>query len=260
MEEQIAGFPLRAYDPFVKPRPLPWLVDTLVQRGKIGALLGEEKSGKSRLLAWLIACLYAGRTPFGLSIFTALLPRRILYLAGEETLEDIAPRIAGYMGLLGAEASQCLPIDVLECTGLGLQQPYQRTVIEQAVVDRGYEWIVLEPMARLHDGEENSNDAMRPLHNWLRHLSNRYGTTVTLVHHTGKLGEYSDKTRIATWARGASDLATLLDTAVAVEPVAVRPDKVRTVKLHRLGRFRPVEPLTVMDWTDPPQGRGWLLG
>lgn len=245
MSQLDTQFPDIAYDPTILPRPKPWLIESLWMRGKVAALLGAEKSGKSRLLTWLIASLISSREPLGLPITTEP-PKRILYLAGEELVEDMVPRFRCYLNLLGANPDAMLPITFKECTALGLEQPHRRWELEQKLVEGGYDWVVLEPMARLHAAAENENDAMRPIHNWLRHISNSHGMTVTLVHHTGKLNEYSDRNRIATWARGASDLATLVDSAAFLEEEGRRTGW-RKLKLLRAGRFPPVDPMSIID-------------
>ena len=42
-------------NPNAIPPPVPWVVEGLWLRGKITAVLGPEKTGKSRFICWIIA-------------------------------------------------------------------------------------------------------------------------------------------------------------------------------------------------------------
>lgn len=230
-------------------------------RGRIGAILGAEKSGKSRLLCWLLACLYAPASPWGLRVDYNQMPKRILYLAGEEMYEDVVMRLEDYLKALGAKANHAaLPISFKEAAGLGLEKEDRRRELFDEMQAEGFDWLICEPMARLHDGKENNNDDMRPMHNFFRAISNRYGVTVTVVHHTGKPNEGFDENRIASWARGASDFATLVDTAMFVKEKG-RGEGWRTLSVARAGRFPPLGPLELTDLKDPCEGgTGFVKG
>ena len=81
-------YPIVKYDPDMKPNPTRWLVDEFWQMGKINGMAGFEKSGKSRLMNWLLVGMSAGNV-LGL----AAEPKKILYLCGEETVSTVNDRI-----------------------------------------------------------------------------------------------------------------------------------------------------------------------
>lgn len=253
-------FPILPYDPDIAHEPLEWWVESVWLRGKINAVLGAEKSGKSRLMAWLLAASFTGADArIGLEITQATAPHRLLYLAGEETRATVIDRFRDYVKWFGGDPGRVLPIDFIEASGMRLDLPDQRRWLEQKIREEEYDALFLEPLRRVHGGDEDSNTEMAPLHNDLRRWSNSLGTTVVICHHTGKLREDADYNRIATWSRGNTDLVTLVDAAVFVQETSRKRGE-RTVKLLRAGRFPPYDALMLEDRGDPTHGgTGWRL-
>jgi RecA-family ATPase len=102
--------------------------------------------------------------------------------------------------------------------------------------------LVIDPMRNVHGADENDSNAMSPMFNDFRRWTNVYGITIVLLHHTPKLNEDADMNRIASWFRGSTALAAILDTAQYVN----RFSKTQ-IKVLRQGRFPPLDPLTISD-------------
>jgi len=218
--------------------------------GKINGIFGPEKSGKSRVICWMMAGLYSNDEPkLGFRRDTA--PEKWLYLAGEETIEDVTARIASYIDFMGGGGPP--PIHFINAAGMRLDQQRKRLELEKYLVTHNYDGLVIEPLRRVHSGDEDNNTAMAPVMNDLRRWSNAFGITTLLCHHTGKLNEFADVNRIATWSRGATDIAAILDCAMFVEERARVPGK-RIMRLLRAGRFPPVAPCYLDDHGDPSEG------
>ena len=69
--------------------PLRWIVKDIWQAGKINGMAGFEKSGKSRLLSWLLVGMFKGEA-LGYHAF----PQKVLYLCGEEQIADFKACVA----------------------------------------------------------------------------------------------------------------------------------------------------------------------
>ncbi len=248
-------FPLIEYDPDIKVDPIPWLVEGAIMGGKINAIFGMEKSGKSRLLCWLLASILTDYERPILSNIGKNAPKRWLYLAGEETAGTVIHRLRDYTSFMDGDGAigHILPITFIEASGMGLDQKYRRSQLERTIESGEFDGLILEPLRRVHDGDENSNTEMAALHNDLRRWSNSKGMTIILVHHTGKLHEFADMNRIATWSRGCTDLAAIIDVGVFIEE-KVRQKNLRSLRLLRAGRFPPLEPLPILDLRDPCEG------
>lgn len=232
-------FPIVAFDPNMRTVKVEWTIEGIWQEGKINGMLGPEKSGKSRLMAWLLAGLMTGKKPLGLMTRP---PERLLYLAGEETIEDVTARLLLYARMQGAD-SDMLSIDFISAAGMRLETAQYRDWLAAKLPH--YDMVVIDPIRRVHGGDEDSNTEMSAFHNSLRQWSNNLGLTFVLVHHTGKLNEEANLDRIATWARGNTDFAAIVDTATFVNRISGSD-----IRLLRAGRFPPLEPLRIKDGSD----------
>lgn len=237
-------YPTKAFSLDVQVREIPWYVRELWQKGKINVMFGPEKSGKSRLLNWVLVNSFLHPNVLDMGIDWA--PSRVLYLAAEELAEDVNARMLRYIGLAGAVPRKTLlPIDFVAASGMRLEFEQQRKWLEQKILDGGYDLVVIDPLRRVHGADENDNTQMSKIFNEFRRWTNSHGITLILLHHTGKLSEDANYDRIATWSRGASDLAAILDTAQFVDRLSAKE-----VKLVRAGRFRPVKPMVLLDGQD----------
>lgn len=237
-------FPIAKFTNNVIVRPVPWVIEDFWQLSKINVMFGAEKAGKSRLLNWLLAGMSPGAKVLGMRVEN--MPKKILYLAGEEQVEEVNGRLLKYAGFNGEEQSEVsMPIEFMPASGMRLELPQQRLWLENLLVSEGFDMIIADPLRRIHGADENDNTAMSHIFNDFRRWTNRLGVTMVLLHHTGKLNDDADYNRIATWGRGATDLAAILDTAQFVQ--RVRP---REVRVMRAGRFRPVDPLLLDDGFD----------
>lgn len=237
-------YPTKPFSVDVKVHEVPWFVREMWQWGKINVMFGPEKSGKSRLLNWVLVNSFLHPSVLDMGIDHK--PNRVLYLAAEELAEDVNARMLRYLALAGAiPRKTLLPIDFLAASGMRLEFEQQRKWLEAKILDGGYDVVVIDPLRRVHGADENDNTQMSRIFNEFRRWTNSYGITLILLHHTGKLSEDANYDRIATWSRGASDLAAILDTAQFVDRLSSKE-----VKLVRAGRFRPVKPLILLDGQD----------
>lgn len=241
-------FPIRPYRPDSQLPPTHWWLKPWLMAGKINFVFGPEKSGKSRLLAWLLASWFVKKSTLPAELYEG--PKRIMYLAGEELPEEVEARLRQYIKLLGGDPATPLPIVFISASGMRLELPHYRHWLESKMHQHECDCLLIDPLRRVHQGDENSNNDMALLSNELRRWTNNNGWTAVIVHHTGKLNEFADPNRIATWSRGCTDLATVLDLAVFITPVGNPGANGRSLRVLRAGRFRPVPPLLITDLTD----------
>lgn len=214
------------------------------QKGKINVMFGPEKAGKSRLLCWILVNLFLAEHVIGLPIVSR--PRKILYLAGEEVIDEINERMLRYQAFASEGVTgQKLPIDFMSAAGLRLEQEPYRNWLERKLLDGGYDMMVADPLRRIHSADENDNSVMSRIFNDFSRWRNTHGITQVLLHHTGKLSDDADLSRIATWSRGATDLPAILDTGQLVQRVASNK-----VTVMRQGRFPPLPTLHLTDGLD----------
>lgn len=238
-----ALYPLVKYDPLMKAARVDWLIDGLWQSGKINAVAGAEKSGKSRLIGWFLVGMSRSDV-LGLSVPPTLEPIKTLYLCGEETVTTVNSRITKYAELQGV-APAMFDIHFIEAAAMRLDLRQQRDWLREKMLDEDFKMLVADPLRRLHAADENDSTQMSAIYNDVRKWSNRDGLSIVLVHHTPKIGEDTDMTRIASWFRGSTDTAAILDTAQYVDRIG--KDGIRML---RAGRFPPLPPLAIHDLGD----------
>lgn len=236
MHDFKALYPLVKYDPDMTVTPVRWLVDGLWQLGKVNGMAGFEKSGKSRLMNWLLVGMSKGDV-LGLPA----MPQKVLYLCGEETISHCNQRLTRYAELQGIPRTM-FDINFIEAAAMRLDLKPQRKDLIEMILDSDSEMLVIDPWRRVHGADENDSSAMAPMYNDLRKWSNKYNLTIVILHHTPKISEDTDMTRIASWFRGSTDLPAILDTAQYVD----RLNKKR-IQVLRQGRFPPLDPLKVED-------------
>ena len=245
------------YDPAMKPKPLEWFINNLwLGPGKITATFAPEKAGKSRIACWRIAAMYSGIERCLGELVMPNAPKKIIYLAGEETIVDITGRLKKYLGIMGVKEPESfvLPIEWINASGMRLDSPgthygERRWFEKEIIADPEVGMVFIDPLRRVHGGDENDNTRMAPMHNAFRAWTNNYGKSLEIIHHTGKLNEEADLTRIATWSRGNSDLAGLVDQAVFLQVMREESGR-RQLKMLRAGRFPPPGPLYIDDFGD----------
>jgi RecA-family ATPase len=236
-------YPVKEFKEEVTVTQVPWMIRDLWQLGKINVMFGAEKAGKSRLLNWLLVNLFTSESVLNLPIESR--PKRVLYLAGEEITDEINARMLRYAAFATEGEQMKLPIDFISASGMRLEWPQYRQWLENKLLEGGYDMLVADPLRRIHGADENDNSVMANIFNDFSRWRNNFGITMVLLHHTGKLSEDADISRIATWGRGATDLAAILDTAQFVQRLT--PSKVRVM---RAGRFPPMDALSLADGFD----------
>jgi hypothetical protein len=219
--------------------PPSFLVQGLVLEHDINFIAGEGGSYKTTG-ALAIACAVAsGANVFGCEVIGG--PRKVLVLSEEDDDSIIKNR---------AEAI---------CAGQGMTYPagYLRVIAQRGfrfgdkaaiarfrdfVRQERFALVVMDPMAEMLDGEENSNSEGRPVVQFLRSITAQGGPAVLIVHHAGKGAE--GKSKVDRFMRGAS---AFKNGARSVLGFTARDDgfKIESLKLNR-GK-KPAELVVYMD-------------
>lgn len=241
-------FPMKKFDPSMVATKRQWLIEGIWQLNRVNAIAAPVKSGKSRLLCWLLVGLFGGRV-FGLPAGEAR-PTKILYLAAEEGLEeDLHERLMQYARLQGVNPS-LIDITVMTAMGLGLEMTKRQKELESVIVEGDFTVLVIDPMIRIHQADESDNSQMTKVLTTLRGYVKRLGITLIFLHHVPKPNEDTDLTKMEHWFRGAGDFAAVVDAALYCSRFRNSKDKQYHINVLRGGRFAPLPPLDVVDLGD----------
>ena len=222
-------FPWSRCDPKDAPEN-KYLIERLVPERGCHMVLGPPKSGKSQLLAHIVACFLTSKPVFGRYAISADAEPRILYILTEENRFKVRERVEANLrgfGLsekeiaqLGQRVDERISISSRDKSGdreladtiFSVEE--HKTWFLDAMSAGEFSVGVVDSLRPAHNFEENSSTAMKPVTDMMREVSD-YGC-VFVIHHTGHPNpEYS---RVGGDAgRGSSDLDAARDTAVHIQ-------------------------------------------
>lgn len=212
--------------------PQEYVLDPLIPRGIVSLLVAEGGSGKSQLGLGLAVAVATGTAFLDLAVAKG----RVAYVALEDPIDVVRRRVRQrYLDLPVAKASRYaqdlarnLATESVVGAQLHLISAEYKEVTQNAAVldfirerlrDRGpFDLVILDPLARLHGGEENSNAVGTALINAIENLkAGLDGGAILVTHHTGKQATQS-KDASAQAARGASALTDAARSVLRLVP------------------------------------------
>jgi RecA/RadA recombinase len=210
IEEQVeleghAPRPLYTYE------PRRWLLGNILIRQYVTVLAGSGGGGKTSLaIGWALS-LASGKPVMGERVGK---PRRVL-IWSEDPPEELSKRVDAAMqihGLTRADIEDRLlvvSIDELRITIARFSQELREVIavdvaaLKQIIVANKLDVLVLDPIAELHELEENDNVQMSKLMGMVRSVARETKTAILLLHHASKASVDAGKKSAATATRGA---------------------------------------------------------
>lgn len=192
---------LAAADIPVEDQAEPWLIEGLWGARAAGVLGGHPKACKSWLglemaVSVATATLCLGRYP-------VTQPGPVLIYLAEDTLTNVRQRLLSLCSSRGRELAG-LDVHVITVPRMRLDLDRdQRRLLETARSLRP-RLLLLDPMVRLHQLEENSSSEISQLLSYLREMQRDLDMAMVLVHHTRKGGSGHGQAGLA--LRGSGDL------------------------------------------------------
>jgi hypothetical protein len=246
------------------PRTAPtkaWLVEHLWGRESVGILAGHPKSGKSWLGLDLALSVASGTPCLGRYAVPQALPT-VVYLA-----EDALPQVRQRLETMARHRSlglDGLALYAIAAAQLRLDCEPDRQRLENTVRQHRPGLLLLDPLVRLHQLDENDARSVSGLLSYLRRLQREYRLAVLLVHHARKNGgekglALRGSSDLWAWGdsnlylrRGAQHLTLTVEhrSAPAIDPVALalvthNPEQVHLELLEVSG--------------EPPREQGQML-
>lgn len=180
-----------------------WLAPYLIPKGKLISLFGPTKLGKSLLVLEAVAAIASGRDFLGQPTQRV----KVLYLDFENHPgEDLKPRLED-MGYAWDELDHLFylsypKLDFLD-TPAGGQQLYDM------VKRHGIGLVIVDTIARIVEGKENSNDTWNDLEKYTERLLKRDGVTFFRIDHIGH--ESANRARGGSAKQGDVDVSWQLE-------------------------------------------------
>lgn len=162
-----------------------WLIEGLWADRAVGCLGGTPKSCKTWLALEMAVAVASGQPCLG----RFAVPRRgpVLLYCAEDGARAIQQRVAGLARARGLDFDR-LGIGWMRAEGLSLDEPTHLRRLSATIGNTHPRLVILDPLVRLHRGDENSATAIADLLGGLRELQRMHGTAILLVHHVRKSG------------------------------------------------------------------------
>lgn len=177
-----------------------WLIEGLWSDQAVGILGGEPKCCKSYLALDLAVSVASGVA--ALRQFKVHRPGPVLVFPAEDALAVVRQRLEGICAAAGV-CFQSLAVDVITAPALRLDLPADRQRLLDTIEATRPRLLILDPLIRLHRGDENDAGQMAAMLSFLRQLQRQFQTAILLVHHARK---DAHSTRPGQALRGSSEL------------------------------------------------------
>jgi hypothetical protein len=162
------------------PTEPEWLLEPVLERGRIVALFAPAKTGKSLITLEWVTALAAGREVFG---NPRRAPVRVLYVDLENTQADIRERLEE----LGYGPEDLGNLTYLSFPSLPTLDTHQGGQDLLALAEHyAAELVVIDTTCRVIAGEENSSDTFKNLYRHAMMPLKARGITVLRLDHSGK--------------------------------------------------------------------------
>jgi hypothetical protein len=210
-----------------------WLIDSLWGKSAVGLIGGQPKCCKS----WLgldMAISVASATPC-MGKFQVKSPGPVLVFLAEDGCAAVRNRIEAICSHRGLDINLLDLYAITEQTiRLDLAGDQQR--LEATLKTIRPKLLVLDPLVRLHCGDENSAADISLLLGFLRQLQRTYNTAIVLVHHASK----KHRAQPGQALRGSSDLHAFGDSNAYLTR---KDDRIVLTLEHRSAK--PLDPFDV---------------
>lgn len=210
-----------------------WLIDSLWGKSAVGLIGGQPKCCKS----WLgldMAVSVASATPC-MGTFQVKSPGPVLVFLAEDGCAAVRKRIEAICGHRGLDIN-LLELYVITEQAIRLDLAGDQQRLEATLTVLRPKLLVLDPLVRLHCGDENSAADISLLLGFLRQLQRTYDTAIVLVHHASK----KHRAQPGQALRGSSDLHAFGDSNAYL---ARKDDRIVLTLEHRAAR--PPDPFDV---------------
>ena len=197
--------------PLYEYEPRRWLLGNILIRQYVTVLAGSGGGGKTSLaIGWALS-LASGKPVMGERVGK---PRRVL-IWSEDPPEELAKRVDAAMqihGLTRADIEDRLivvSIDELKITIARFSQELREViavdaaVLKKIIIANRLDVVMLDPIAELHELEENDNVQMAKLMGMVRSVARETKAAILLLHHASKASVDAGKRSSATATRGA---------------------------------------------------------
>lgn len=218
-----------------------WLIEGLWANEAVGCVGGIPKQGKTWLALEMALAVASGQPCLGR--FPVKNPGPVIVFCAEDGPRKVQERVAGLAKARGIDFAR-LAVGWIDAATILLDDPTHQKRLALTVAAMKPRLLILDPLVRLHRGDENCSGDIARVLGYLRGLQREHHVAIVLVHHARKSGA-SDPGQAL---RGSGDLHAWGDSNAYL----VRRDGKPTLVVEHRGHPSP-EPLVVQLDGNPPR-------
>jgi len=188
-----------------------WLIRSLWLRRAVGFCGGPPKSRKSWFGLEAAISIASGQPCLGR--FEVEDPGGALVFMAEDSTFEVRDRVRQICIRRGIDLDT-LKLNVITAHALRLDDGDQRTLFITTIETLKPKFLLLDPLIRLHNFDENSAKEMSALLGFLRLVQREFDVSIMITHHANKKTAGRPGERL----RGSSDLYAFADSAVYLFP------------------------------------------
>lgn len=230
--------------------PVEWAIEDLWTKGEIGLLVGDGGSFKSTAALHMAAAMAGGYRVFNRY---ACARKPVLVVSAEDSQSIVLMRLEAFIEGHAWDRTRVLEnVHLVTTPDVSLSDPRWQAHLAAEAHRLGVGMVILDPLADLLAGDENSNSDVRPVLKWARQLGAGTGAAIAIVHHAGKAS--ADKRQLDR-IRGASAIASASRTIFFFEWQATGV-LVQHLKMSRAPKLEPFVLTRHID-SDPDNRAQW---
>jgi hypothetical protein len=185
--------------------PEPFVADGILLPNSLLLIHGSPKVGKSFLTMNLAVALAGGRNFAG---FRIPKPRRVLMLSAEGGYVPNRNRLQKMCRAVSGQSAFWENLFVCFDWREPLDSDDGLVALKDSIEQHRPEILIIDPLVRFHQGEENSATDMARVFRVFRNLMEDYELSIVLVHHAGK--------NVENGARGSSVIQGEYDSSIRI--------------------------------------------
>lgn len=213
------------FEPAAIP-PRKWLIDTLAIEGFVSLLIADPGAGKSSFALAVALAVATGRTDLidvpvaGRKLMQVRRVAPVWVYNNEDDPDELRRRIAALMSrhqikwedidgrLYINSGATGRPLCIARAGERGTVYEADGPELVEQIKRHGIKMLVADPLAEMHEGDENDNRAMNKVGRLFRDVATASGAAALLIHHTNKPPQAGAEGRDGNMyaARGASAL------------------------------------------------------
>lgn len=197
--------------------PIEWVVDKLISEGSVCIFFGEPGAKKTFTLLSLAVCVALGKPWLGFETK----PRKVLIIDEESGERRLAIRLGNAIrGELGGDG---IPIQFISLAGFNLSNKNDALILQTVIEETEAGMVIVDALAEIMSGDENKKEDTHPVLIALRHIADKTGAAIAVIHHANKSGGYRGSSAI----KGAVDLLVKVESGTGNRYINFKSEKNR---------------------------------